>query len=207
MDDVLDPDDGDAAIPKLGDRCHELDGLCVRQAAADLVEEEHARVGRERARELEPLAVEQAERLGGPVGPVAETAELERVDAALVCRHPPPPAARRRADEGVLEHRHPAERPRHLVRPADAEPAALRGSELRHVAARQLDAARVRPQRAGEHVQQGRLACTVRADDADGLAGGDAEIDAVEHHERTEALADPDGGEDLVHPATSTSTP
>ena len=52
------------------------------QAARDLVEQQHARAGRERARKLEPLAVEQRERAGLAVGLVGEAAALEDVDAA-----------------------------------------------------------------------------------------------------------------------------
>ena len=59
------------AMPRalqLADRLDELVRLRVGQAAADLVEQQHRRVGRERPRELEPLAVEQPERLGAAVG-------------------------------------------------------------------------------------------------------------------------------------------
>ena len=65
--DVLDPDDGDAAPAQLLDGAHQLDRLRVGEAAADLVEKQHLRIGGERARELETLAIEQAEirRRGG----------------------------------------------------------------------------------------------------------------------------------------------
>src|SRR5207253_1247281 len=36
-------------------------------------------------------------------------------------------------------------------------------------------------------------------DDPDRVSGSDGEVNAVEDHERTEALADPDGGEDGFH--------
>ena len=42
--------------------------------------------------------------------------------------------------------------------------------------------------RADQHAEQRRLAGAVRADDADRLAGADGEVDAVEHHQRAEAL-------------------
>ena len=48
----------------------------------------------ERAREFQPLAVEQAQRLGAPVGEAGHAAERERVDRAVVgrvaARGPPP---------------------------------------------------------------------------------------------------------------------
>ena len=43
-------------------------GLGVGQAAADFVEQQRLRIGGERARQFEPLAVDEAERLGPPVG-------------------------------------------------------------------------------------------------------------------------------------------
>jgi hypothetical protein len=38
------------------------------QAAGHLVEQEHARLRGERTRQLEPLAVEEREAAGGPIG-------------------------------------------------------------------------------------------------------------------------------------------
>src|SRR5262249_2806770 len=116
-------------------------------------------------------------------------------------------AAARRADEDVLEHGHAAERARHLVGAADAVPAALRGTQPRHVGAVDLDPAGVRPERPGEHVEQRRLAGAGRPADADRLPAADREVDAVEDRERAEALADPDGGEDGFHRWDDPSTP
>ena len=94
VNDVLDPDDGDLRTPQLADRLDQLARLGVRQAGADLVQQQHDRVGRERPRQLEPLAVEQAERLRAAVGGVEHAADLERVDATA--RRRPRACARRR---------------------------------------------------------------------------------------------------------------
>ena len=66
--DVLDPDDRDAAGFQFEDDVDQFARLGVGQSAADLVEQQHGGIGGERARELEPLAIEQAERFGAPVG-------------------------------------------------------------------------------------------------------------------------------------------
>ena len=59
-------------------------GFLVGEAAADLVEQQHARLGRERARKLQPLAIEQPERFRPAIGDVQHLAKLKRLDAALV---------------------------------------------------------------------------------------------------------------------------
>ncbi len=60
MHDVLDPDDRHAAATDLLDQRDQRRAFVLGEAAGDLVEQEQARPGRERAGELQPLAVEQA---------------------------------------------------------------------------------------------------------------------------------------------------
>ena len=135
VDDVLDPHDGDAAPSQLEDRADQFLRLGVGQPAADLVEQQQRRLGRQRARELQPLAVEQAERFGGPVGDAGHAAQLERRDGALIGLVAAEIGAMRGGDEDVLERRHAAERLWNLVRAHQPEPAALRGRARRHVGA------------------------------------------------------------------------
>jgi hypothetical protein len=52
VDDVLDPHDADAEGPQLLDGADKFGGLGVGEAAADLVEEQDARVGRQGAGEF-----------------------------------------------------------------------------------------------------------------------------------------------------------
>ena len=62
------------------DRPAELDDplrLGRRQAGHHLVEQQEPRLGRQGARELEPLAIRERETTGGPVGPVLETHQGE----------------------------------------------------------------------------------------------------------------------------------
>ena len=85
MDDVLDPHDRDAAAPappgssRRARRPRRRSGRRRSRRGA-------ARPGSvaERAGELEPLAVEQAEALGAAVGEPGQAAQLERLDAARV---------------------------------------------------------------------------------------------------------------------------
>ena len=97
----------------------ELGRLGVGEAGSDLVEQQHLRVGRERAGELEPLAVQQAERSrpAGSRAPSARTARAPRRPAVRIAAGRAA-AAGRRARRDVLEHGHAAERLRHLVRAA-----------------------------------------------------------------------------------------
>ena len=126
-----------------------------------------------------------------PVGERQQAAELEHLDRSGRRRlGRGEPRAVARADEDVLEHRHAAERARHLVRAADAEAAAPAGAQPRHVVAAEADRARasgasepastfssvVLPAPFGPTMPTASPAPT-------------REVDAVEHHERAEALA------------------
>ena len=77
----------------------------------------------------------------------------------------------------------------------EAAAAALGGRQRGHVLTAQPDRSGGRRMRADQHAEQRRLAGPVGADDADGLVGADREIDAVEHHQRVEALVEPSGVE------------
>src|SRR5581483_3896758 len=193
--DVLDPHDRDTAAVHLPYRRDELRRLLVGEPGSDLVEQEHPGIGGERAGELEPLAVQEADGVGGPVRDVRHAAELEHLDRLRVGVAAAAAAAGARSDEHVLEDRHPAERLRDLVCARDPEPAARSRRVARDVVAAERDRAAVRPLRAREHAQQRRLPRAVRADDAHGLVGPYREVDAVQHDERTEPLRDAGGGQ------------
>jgi hypothetical protein len=103
-------------------------------------------------------------------------------------------ASPRACDEHVLEHRHPAEGSRHLVRACDPAPAARACLLARDVRAFEANCPRGRWKGPGEHVQKRRLAGAVGPDDADRLARMDREVDVVEDDERAEALSEPGRG-------------
>ena len=171
VDDVLDPDDRDAAAAHLADRRDQLAGLGVGQPGADLVEQQHAgpvasaRASSRRLRCSRPRL--SARRLAS----VDEAAQLEHLDAALVARpgaRSPPPAAAPTStfSKTVMP---PNGRGTWWARPTPSRQRAG-GAGSGDVRAAQAHAALVGPQRAGEHAQQRRLAGAVRPDDADRLA-------------------------------------
>ena len=165
--------------------------LAVGQAAADLVEQQHRGIGGERARQFEALAVDQAERLGAPVGDAVMPAASSESIGALVGLVAAEAAAVRGGGEDVLEHRHAAERPRNLMGARESAPAALGGRQTSVTSSpRKRTAAARSALRADQDAEQRRLAGAVRADDADRLVGADREVDAVEHHKRVEALVE-----------------
>ncbi len=79
-----------------------------------------------------------------------------------------------------------------------AAPAALGGRQRGHVLAAKAHLASGQRMRADQHVEQCGLARPVGADDADGFIGAHSEVDAVEHHQRVEALVEPAGVEQRI---------
>ncbi len=93
------------AAVHLADRRDELVGLGIGQAGADLVEQQHHRAGRERPRQLEPLAVEQAEALGragwrARSRPQSSSTSMQRVVGVLAAQA----AAGRRARRSTFSN-------------------------------------------------------------------------------------------------------
>src|SRR5262249_24669255 len=64
VNDVLDPDDRDPAAANVPDQVDQRRAFVLGQSAGHLVKQEHARLRGERARQLEPLAVEEREAAG-----------------------------------------------------------------------------------------------------------------------------------------------
>ena len=120
---VLDPDDGDAVGADRGDDLDELSDLRIGQAARYLVQQQQPRAGGQRPGQLEPLALQQPEALGLDVGLASQAGPVQDPGGSGVARPAPQPGALLGGDEHVLEHGHVPERPRHLERPPDAEPA------------------------------------------------------------------------------------
>ena len=150
VDDVLDPDDRDAGRAHVVDEIDQRRGLVLDQAAGDLVEQQHARAGGERAGEFQALAVEQRQAAGAAVGLVGEPAALEQPGAAGIDVALAPAAAEGRGDHEVLEHGHAAERLRNLERARQPHAAAMLGLHAGDVVAVEHDTAGVGRDRAGD---------------------------------------------------------
>ena len=123
---MLDPDDRDAARAPYRDRSDQLGRLRVGQPAADLIERQHRRRGRERARRLQTPAVEPSRRVRPAVRRGEHSTQAQRVDRAIVRLRGRETTAVGRDDYRVLEHRHPGERTQHLMG-TDQAAAAARG--------------------------------------------------------------------------------
>src|SRR5207302_2582015 len=99
-------------------------------------------------------------------------------------------AAEQGTDGGVLAHGHGPKWPDDLERAADAEPGDAMGRHARDRGSIPADVAAVQPVQAADAVEQGGLARAIGADDADDVALGDLECDAVDGSDATESLGD-----------------
>ena len=155
---MLDHEDGHAFPLEPPQQRHHALRLDGAEAGHQLVEQQEVRLGRERARQLQALAIHQRERRGWHVPTATEADEREQPfglgggrRAAL------PRAAVEAADQHVLERGEPGERPDVLKRARDALGADAVGRPARDVAAGHTDAAGVRTERAGDQVEESGL--------------------------------------------------
>ena len=79
--DMLDPDDRDTAGAHVLDQRDQRCAFVLGEAAGDFVEQQHAWLGRQGAREFETLAIEQRQSAGTLVGLVGQAA-ARRADPA-----------------------------------------------------------------------------------------------------------------------------
>ncbi len=180
-------------------------GLLRVHAGGRLVEQQQLRVGGERARDLEPALVAVGQVAGQLVVPARQSrrrraaprarsraSRLLALDA-LRCRGSSRRCRRLSrqciADQHVLERRHLVEEADVLERPADAELGdPCGGCRSTSVPSKTIDAGG-RHVDAGEHVEEGRLAGAVRADQANDRPARDREVDVVHRDEAAELLA------------------
>ena len=159
--------------------------LALGQAAGGLVEQQELRLGGERPRQRDPLA----HAVGQLAGPGVRHAGRPHPVKCLACLLPQPalvpagagqPEQRRpesgrgpavRADHDVLDGGQPLEQAHALQCPGDAQPGQPVRAQVAVVAAVDEHLALIGPDEAAQDVQQRRLACPVRPDDADDLAG------------------------------------
>jgi hypothetical protein len=191
------------------DERREVRRLLRVHARRRLVEQEQLRLRRERARDLEAALVAVREVLPDLVVLAAKPRELEQLARtlprlALLAPHARRPRDRAEeialeshvhADEHVLERSHVLKETDVLERAPDA-PLRVRMRRLaRHVLAVEEHAPGRRLVDAGQHVEERRLARSVRADQADDRAGGHGEVDVGDRDEAAELLAEAFGVE------------
>ena len=189
--------------PKEPDQPRQDLGLARVHPRRGLVEQQEARLRRQRTRDLEASLVPVRQVAGHVVGLVAEADEAEKVVG-------PPPSARFLGDDGGRAEDRPRDRPgepavpahEHVVEGGELleEPDRLEGARdaARHdgvgpepdeAPPLEGDAPGVRLDEAGHHVEEGRLARAVRPDQSDDRGGRDQEVDLVDGDEAAEALA------------------
>src|SRR4249920_115757 len=193
--DVLDEDDGDAALVEPDEQVDDVVDFRLREPGHGLVGDQELRVRRHSARELELAHLhlrEVARKLRRLVG---ERDQLQQLGAALIER------GRRQRGTGPridgVEQRYPQvvgdregrERPRQLEAARHAAAGALVGEQAVDDLAVKTHRAGLVGERAADAVDECRLAGAVRTDQADALALGDGKIDAVERDEAAEAFA------------------
>ena len=165
------------------------------ERAERLVEQQHARLDRQRPRErdaltlpagqLRRIAVRKPSKLNEIEQPADTRANLRLRQAVLAW-----PRAQPEGD--VLEHRHVAEQGVMLEHEADMALADAAGKRIHAV---ELHLAVVRPVEPGDNAQQRGLARSGRAEQRQELAGVDLQIDPVQRREVAEPFADIDRGD------------
>ncbi len=170
------------------------------QARHHLVEEEQRRLGRQRPRQLETLALGQGQRprrdmlaRGEPDARHDVARPRERV------RRPGVP--RQGADADVLEDGHAREGPDDLERPRQAELADRVRRKSDDGPAAEADVAGVRREKAREEIEDGGLAGAVGADEAQHLALGDRQVEPGHGVDASEALGQPPCLQETHRPA------
>src|SRR4029450_7944918 len=130
------------------DQLDERLAFVLGQAACHLVEQKHARLARQCAGKLKPLAVEQTETARGPVCLVRQPALLEQCDTSLRGVTAARAAAKCGCNHEILKNRHAMERLRDLEGAANAHSAAPLRGKTRDVVAFKGDPAAIRFNRA-----------------------------------------------------------
>ena len=185
---MLDHHDRNAGPGDLRDDRQDVANLGGVQTGQNLVEEQEARLGRERAREFEPLAPRDREPRGRRVEPVGESDEArdslcatERVVAGAM--------AQMGANRNVLTHAKAREGPGDLERPRDPALCADVRRLAGNVFAPEADRSARRRLEAGDKSEQGRLAGAVRPDQTSDATGLRFKRSGVDREKTAKTLA------------------
>ncbi len=196
---VLGEEHADPVLARhLAGELHEPGALAGRHAGGGLVHQQQLGLTGQRHGELDPLHVAVGELAARPVGLGGHAHPPEQRDGFAPVETPrigPPrtcatvPAQERHLH--ILRHRHGDERLRHLEGAADTQPPDAARGEPGDVLPGEHDAAAVGGELPANHVEDGRLAGAVRADDGDELARLDGERHAARSHHAAERLVEP----------------
>ncbi len=183
------------------DQAHQLRDRPLVHAAGDLVQQQEARLGGERARELQALALSGRERASVSLGLLGEPHLVDQL-ARPVARVPHVPRAGQGTDHDVVEDAEPLKRSQLLEGAGHSAPAHDVGRQAGESGPVQPHLALVRMVEARDDLEQGRLAGAVRPDDAHQLARLNVERDPAIGDDAAEALGDA-GDRQEAHEAVS----
>jgi hypothetical protein len=149
--------------------------VAIRTLHSPSVQKQELRCGRQRAGQLQALAVEKAQRPSHDIG-LPQKVGLQE-DARAIVDHLGLASAPAESGGGqeILEHRQSLKGLRDLKAAADSHAHPLHRRSAGHIAPEQFDAARMREEIASDQIEEGRLARAIWADDAQGLPARDCE--------------------------------
>ncbi len=202
---MLDQQNGEAALAvEILQNRYDAVGLGRPQPRHHLVEQQQLRIGGERARHLQPLAVGQGQRRGGNAALVVEIEAAQHFmrAAARVGNVVP---AHQRADDDVVLDAERRKRPHDLEGTPDAAPADAIRRQAFDALASEGDGAAVGREYARDHVEQSGLAGAVRTDHSENAAFRHVEAELVDRDEAAEALADAIDFQERAHGSRSVS--
>ena len=176
---MLDPNDRHAAALHVTNQFDQRLAFVFGQSPGHFVKQKRRWLARQGPRQFEALAVEQGEASCRPVGFAGKAAAFENRHAAFICIVLAAAAAERRGDDEIFENAHAAKRLRNLKRAPDTDAATLRRRQRCDVTAGIEHAAGIGRDGSADDAEQRRLPSPIRADNAERLAFGKREIDAV----------------------------
>jgi hypothetical protein len=203
---VLDEQDRQAiVVAEAPDQAHQRLGLGRVQPARRLVQQQQARLERERPSQLHPLLETQGQagrvavgRVDQPHAGQQRPRPLARAGLLAAHRGPPErgrhhsaPQSRVRADQHVVERGEAAEDLRVLEGARHAEPRDPVRGDGQQVVAVEAHPPRRRPVETGDHVEHGGLARPVGPDQGEDLPGPDRQVDVGQRGEAAEPDREP----------------
>src|SRR5438046_2914782 len=191
--DVLDQDDGHAALVDGPDHLERVIDLHRVEPGHHLVEQQQLRSSRHGPGDLKPFAVRDGHSADRQVRLRSQADQLEHAVGASESRPEPGPfliAAKQRTRHDVLANRHRGEGLDDLKSPADTEPCHPEGSQPGDRFALPSNVPAVKPVHPADAVEQRGLARAVRPDDAEDLPFPNREPDIVDGSHAAQALGD-----------------
>ena len=166
--------------------------LEAAQAGGGLVQDDHDRIGRERARDFQQALLTERQIAGEVAELFAESDALQLLQRLGLCgallgaveaeRAGEKPRSRARicSEQDIVEQRHVRAQFHVLERARNALGGDMTRRQARHVVVEEQDLPGVRFRRPGDQIEQRGLAGAVRADQAQDLAGLDLEAHVID---------------------------